>query len=483
LRALVDWSYALLTEGEQRLLARVSVFAGSWDLAAAEAVCSGDGLAEYEVLDGLTNLINKSLVMLDKTGAEVRYYLLETIRQYGLEKLKAGGEEAAVRQRHFAYYIKLGSELETKILGTDQLKGLKLLAKELDNLRTALDYSLETAQFEAVIAVMTVLFIYWDCRGYYSELRRYVEQALALPTATGAARGIGLFHAGFLASMQGDYEASRSYYKESLALSREYSDNKELAMVALGGMGLMQLHLGNYAEARDYFQGSLALLEEDSRFYKAARQQNLGLVLKELGEYEQAHRLFEASLAIGRELGNPWLLGYHLRALGELALILEEYDRAHSYLVEALELGEEIGFNLGKPQILTMLGIVYAVEGKFKEARQALEVGLTIDWQSGYTVYTTRTMVAVVGLLNRVWLQEKQPDLVTQIACLCGMISAWYTSRQVRSQLPDRTYYEQGLAVARSGLDEATFEAAFARSQAMSAEEATIYARQALAGI
>jgi predicted ATPase/class 3 adenylate cyclase len=303
LRALVDWSYALLTPNEQRVLAYLSVFAGGWTLKAAETVCGNSngndtGLAPYEILDALTGLVNKSLVQLEEGVDEARYYFHETIRQYGLEKLQANGEEEEVRRFHLAYYASLSGELGPKLQTNEQLEALKQMDQEFDNIRTAIEYGLRTQQVDAVFNM--TFSLYWDFRGYYSEGVRYLEQLVALPATRGVNRGKAFFALGYFTLQQSDLEAARPYYEECLAISTQH-DDKELLWLALCGMGGIYFDLGSrdqivetLVEARRYLEQALELSEELGDAFKSASQRNLCLVIAEQGDYPRAQRLSEA---------------------------------------------------------------------------------------------------------------------------------------------------------------------------------------------
>jgi non-specific serine/threonine protein kinase len=483
LRALADWSYNLLSEPEKRLLSRASVFAGSWNLPAGERVCSGPGLDEYAVLDGLTSLANKSLLVVDKSGEEVRYSLLETIRQYGLEKLQENGEEAEVRARHLAYFIAMGEGLVPKTKFSGQSEMFKRLDGEMDNLRAAIDYGLRLEQFEGVSQLIRCLFMSWESRGNYREGRDYMEQALSLPTARGVARGELLGIVGFFTFRQGDVQAARRYIEESQALSREF-DNKYLLMDALVGLGSLALEEGNHSEAGRYFSDVLTVAKEIQLIgWQGGAMNNLGLALLEESEYAEAHRLMLAAEAIDRESGNLWSLTGPLLALAAHALVLEDYPAAHRYLAETLSISAGLGLQLFKSITLAFQGMAWYNDGKFGEARQSLDASLAFGFLPARRREATYGLVGAAGLLSKIWLEIKQPTLLEQVACLSGAIAALQAAKDQVLLRPIRDYFEQAREIARYNLTGPTFEEAFARGQAMSLDEATTYARQALAGL
>jgi predicted ATPase/transcriptional regulator with XRE-family HTH domain len=205
LRATLDWSYDLLSEPEQALLDRLAVFAGGWTLAAAEAVCVGEGVEGWEVLDLLGSLVNKSLVQTEEAGGEVRYELLETVRQYGQERLAVAGGAAAVRDRHLAWCLALAEKAAPHLTGPEQGGWLTRLETEHDNLRAALVSARETGADELGLRLAAALSHFWYIRSYCSEGRGWLEAALARGgSAWPTARARALNGAGNLARQQGD---------------------------------------------------------------------------------------------------------------------------------------------------------------------------------------------------------------------------------------------------------------------------------------
>ncbi len=454
---------------------RASVFAGDWTLAAAEGVCSGPGLEEGEVLDGLSSLANKSLLLIDKSNKEVRFRLLETIRQYGLEKLREGSEEGAVRERHLTYYTKLVEELEQELLGPTQFELLSRLDRELANLRVAIDQALRLELAEPIVKMTTKsLYLYWDLRGYYREALAYLDQALAFPGATGIVRGLATSLAGTFSVQRGDLQRATIYQEEVLALSRAHQNN-ELRYFAPMGMGILHQNLGNYAEARLYYEEALAASEEIHPFYKSVGLANLGAEILVQGEYQEARSCLEKAEALSRKLGNLWVLVLTLNSLGHLTFIIEDYPAAHHYLEEALAISEEMGFPAGKSRSLAHLGLTFYKEEKLTEAHQYLEGSLGVTSAKGILM-NLFVPLGVVGLLSKSWLQTKEAKRAAQLICLCGGMAGW----KVLLRQPYGDYYAQVLEIGRAGLDEAAFEAAFSKGQAMSFEEVTQYTRQVL---
>src|SRR5829696_2809070 len=207
LHATMDWSHELLPEEERTLFRRLSVFAGGFTLEAVESVCAGEDLTRDEVLELLSHLVDKSLVMVREESGEARYRLLETVRQYGWEKLSESGEEEQVRERHAGHYLTLAEEAEPELKGEGQVAWLKRFEREHDNLRAAMRWLLDRGESEKAVRLGWALWLFWWIRGHFAEGRRSMERALttggsaAMPPS---ARAKALFVAGTMACGQGD---------------------------------------------------------------------------------------------------------------------------------------------------------------------------------------------------------------------------------------------------------------------------------------
>jgi predicted ATPase/transcriptional regulator with XRE-family HTH domain len=272
IRGTIDWSYHLLSAAEQMLFARLGVFVGGCTLEAVEAVCNGDGALPLDVTDGVASLLNKSLLRLNAgADGEPRVLMLETIREYTLERLAARGEAEALRARHLAHYLALAEAAAPHLRGAEQIVWAERLEAEHDNFRVALAWAHDhgaadlssTAGAEAELRLAGALFWFWDMRGYSSEGRRWLEGALARingPTHT-AAWATALYAAGGLAASQGD---SRARLEESVAIWRELGDRRGLALALSVGtsLGWAMLKERRVAAARALFAEGVALWRE-----------------------------------------------------------------------------------------------------------------------------------------------------------------------------------------------------------------------------
>ena len=355
LRALIDWSYDMLNAREKSLLCRLSVFAGGWTLKAVAQVYIDKSLAEvstedWEVLDLLTSLVDKSLVIAETQADMTRYRLLETVRQYGRDRLAESEESMVVRARHRDYFLTLAEEIKPKLSGPEQAHWLSVLEVEHDNVRSALKFCLEEPEGgEAGLQLGTSLQRFWEIRGHLSEGRERLMALLARPVAQERTRAYADARSGVgrLARMQGDYATARAMFEESLEICRE-SGNRQGHAGAVNGLGLVAIDQGDYASARTLFEECLEIQRElGDRASIAISLNNQGILAQMQSDYPAAHALFEESLAIHRELGNRTAEASNLAGLGNVAYLQGDYASARSLYAESLTIRREIGDRWG----------------------------------------------------------------------------------------------------------------------------------------
>jgi predicted ATPase/class 3 adenylate cyclase len=384
LRAALDWSYDLLSEPEQLLLDRLSVFAGGWTLAAAEAVCAGEGVEDWEVLDLLCSLVNKSLVQTEQAGGQVRYTLLETVRQYGQERLAVAGRVERPRDRHLAWYLALAEEAAPHLQSAEQVLYIDRLEREHDNVRAALRWARERGAAEERLRLAGALGYFWLTRGYSGEGRGWLEGALAAGAEGSAvARARALTAAGDLASWQGDFSAGVVRLEQSLALYRALGDVQAIAL------GLVLL--GAAVERQGDYTRAMLLQEESLALHRALGDRrgipyslhNLGKVAYARGEYERAAALYEESVALCREAEIRSGVAYSLSWLACAVERQGAYARAGALQEEALPLWQAVGNRLGISWSLMNLGWALLALGKDQRAMAYLEEGLALAREVG----------------------------------------------------------------------------------------------------
>ncbi|WP_433440572.1 ATP-binding protein [Nonomuraea sp. CA-141351] len=315
LRALIDWSHGLCTEQERLLWARLSVFTGSLDLEAAEAVCAGDGIARDEIIDLVIGLVEKSVLIREDHRYGVRYRLLDTIRQYGRERLVASGQEEELKRRYRDYYRQLSHEAQAQLFGPAQVKLLTRLRVEHPNLRTALEYC-HAEHAGLCIDMASDLLYHWITSSHLSEGRNWLEQGLAHPVGPSEVRARALWACGRLAIIQGDEASAIGLLAESRTLGEQLGLQPVLGYVALYS-GMVAIHQGDTASAVRSFEE--AVTRHRAGGDPAGEVQALtwlSLAHSFLGDSERAVAAAEESIAICDAHGESWHRAYTMTALG-----------------------------------------------------------------------------------------------------------------------------------------------------------------------
>jgi predicted ATPase/Tfp pilus assembly protein PilF len=406
LRATMDWSYDLLSEGERRLLSRLSVFAGSFTLEACEAICGNfeEDRPGAEILDLLTQLVNKSLVLVEgdqasatrpetpDPGVAPRYRLLETIREYGAEKVAASGEGLPLAHRHRDWFCRLGEQAEPQLRGPAQREWLRRLDAEHDNLRAALRWCVTRGNTDAPpeewlpgLRLGAALVRFWEVRGYWSEGRERLHRLLEIAARQNAgspelesARSRALCGAGVLAFQQGDYLTARVWLEECLASPATQGNRGTLAST-LNLLGNVALYQGDTATARQHYERSLALRQEEGdRSGAASTLNNLGIVAQHEGDFAAARTLYGQGLALRRELGDQWNIAASLNNLGSVAYQQGDYEAAAGLFEESLGIKRGLGDRPGIAGTLANLGLVALCRGDAAAARRFHEESLSL---------------------------------------------------------------------------------------------------------
>jgi predicted ATPase/class 3 adenylate cyclase len=455
LRATMDWSHELLADEERVLLRRLSVFAGGWSLDAAEAVCGRSAISADSVLDLLNELVSKSLVLTERRADETRYRMLETIRQYALDKLAEAGEGDWIRTRHRECFLTLAERAEQELFRATRV-GWNHLTAELDNLRAALEWSVNDAGGgEAAVRLSGALGEFWDMRGDYREGGQWLALALDRGAdARPANRARALIAAGLLASRESAYAAARSFYEQGLALALQAGADQVTTLV-LGNLGLLSFWQGEVDDARALMAESLELarrladpwliaraislrvhlesslnpagiepLAEESlsiartvgdQFLVSRCLYFLGLSAQFHGDYERARTLFEDTLTIAREVGARWEMTWALTQLGWLEISVGRYPAAKPLLEESLKVQRQVGNRLAVPSTLTGLGMVELfTSGNYTAGKALVEEGLSLGRELGTDMWVAWCLYALgefahfEGDLERSWEFHRQ---------------------------------------------------------------------------
>ena len=434
LHATIDWSHELLLDEERALFRRLSVFAGGFTLEAAEFVCAGEELERDEVLDLLSHLVDKSLVVAREEDGGGRYRLLETVRQYGWEKLHESGDEGQVGLRHAAFYVELVEKAERELSGPDQARWLTRLESEHDNIRAALSRSLgERGDVELGVRLAAALWPFWFARGYLSEGRRWLESANSLSApAANLARAKALNGAGSLATFQEEYGAAKALIEEGLALSRKLGDKEGIASSLANLCGVAMLGHRDDIPVAAVLEEAIRLrpeLEDRRTVGNLLLLEGMGALAR--GDWERALALDEESLGLYRDAQDAYGIVMCLIQIGFVTLAQGDYERATTLLREGLRLARELDHKVFIQYCLTGLAGVAASRGW--PVRAARLWGTTEGMGETYGGHIVRSARSVIG-------------------------------------------YEDRLAAARSQLDQATWTAAWDKGRAMSPEQAVEYA-------
>lgn len=394
LRGTLEWSYRLLSPELQRFFALLSVFRGSWTVEATEAVCE-----ESLALDYLEQLRECSLVQLVTVNAAatdaLRFRMLETLREYGQERLAESGETDAVRLRHFAYFLALGGEAVSLLMGSELVKGYALLEQDYDNLSAALDFWLESPSFRGEVEgkpkeqeglrLASALQWFWQARGPWKEGRERMAAVLSHPRSQErtSERAETLNGIGLLAWAQNDYTSARQFYEESLSIREEIGARKDVAgsLINLGNLAAEQ---GDFAEARSLYEQALPINRETGhRVWEGLNLSNLGWLAMDQGDYETAVRYLEESLLLGRAIGNEYVVAGSLLGLGDCASKQGDLAKAKSCFTEALGLQRTVGAKEKQAATLMHLGNLARQEDDFATARSLLSESLSLCREAG----------------------------------------------------------------------------------------------------
>jgi non-specific serine/threonine protein kinase len=505
LRAMIDWSYDLLSENERLLLCRLAVFMGGWTLEFAEQVCSDEQIDQYEILDMLGRLVDKSLVAVDASSSGTRYRILETVRQYAREKLLESGEDEKVRDQHLRAFIELVEKAEPEIRGPDQLVWLDRLDDEIDNLRAAMEFAFITRKVEAGLhlasnmgsrvwrydgareglawltrfldlsesksypvarakALCVQSGLLWDSQRF-GEARQRAEESLALFRTRGDQQGeieALLSLAGPMQYLEG-MDRTVELEQEALRLARSIGDVWREAK-ALGALGWddsdLEKRRENWGEAIRLFRqvGDLQHLE----FHLGALGESLAL----RGDVEAAEKLLAEAHEINQRTHNRRASEFALNAYGYLALIDRDYARARDCFAENAQNMDELGNRIGYLWARGRLGFALLLQGRVAEAREIILQTLQDFHREGNGSGVLFLIPKVAGL--RVVENEHE-----SAARLIG----WADARQMISRpAGDQVAVDQDIKAIRAKIGEAAYEEAHRQGSTMTRDEAVALA-------
>jgi non-specific serine/threonine protein kinase len=432
LRSMIDWSYDLLSDAEQAMLRRVAVFAGGWTLARAEEICNGDGIEATGVIELLASLVDKSLILVEEREGPTRYRMLETVRQYALDRLRESGEQARWQARHLSGFLALAEE--PLVHRARQRGWIEEVAREHDNMRAALAWCV-AAKVPDGLRLGVAVGGFWSVRTrHLTEAREWLARLLEAVPKDVALRhhARALFGAASLARMQGDYGAAESLFGQSVALCREI-DERRGEVYGLSGLALVAKERAHHAQAESLYVECMAYARSiGDRPLLIDNLANLATIVHARGDAERAFQAFEEALTLARDSGNEWLLSQILMYRGRVACKERMLAVAEESLAESLTIAQALADHL----------VIAAVLESFAELA----------------------------------LAKRAPERAAR-----HYGAAEHLRQDVEAPIPidERADYEKAVAAARAALGDEAFERAWKAGRATPLEEALRYARAA----
>jgi tetratricopeptide (TPR) repeat protein len=478
LEATIQWSYDLLSAEERALLQRLSVFSGGWTLEASETVTSdGTQLSEEKILDLLSRLVNKSLVIVDlQTQMEARYSLLRSVRQYGYERLSDSGEVEIVQKHHSQFFLNLVRQAQTGLMTAQSPYWLKRLDAEQDNLRAALTYDQSANRYEEALELTGGLFWFWQTRGHISEGRSQLEKVLSnsseAPRKT-PSYAKALWAAGGLAWIQADLLTARSHLEESVSLWHAFQPTNKLGLAtSLRELGIVATYQGELEYAHKILDQSMDILQEvGDKWNLALARYNHGLVHESEGNFRVARENYHASLVLFRELEEPWGLSVALYGFGRIAGRQSDYDTARSHLEESLKLSQKLDDPWSLASVFYLLGEIAQRQNDLERARKLFTKSLTLNQvvgdkaMIGFALHNLGNLASLLGELN---MAARLLGAAQPLREDSTNTTSW--------SLIDQAQCEQDIANLRRALGDETFKTAWATGNGMSMDDAIAYA-------
>jgi predicted ATPase len=473
LRATIEWSFALLDEGEQLLFGRLAVFSGGRTLEAIEAICDAEGDLPVDAFEGVSSLLDKSLLRQEEgPNEEPRFVMLETVHEFAREKLKESEEAEEIKRLHGAYFLTLAEEAYPELRGPHQLEWLEKLEAEHDNMRAALSWSLERKEAEVALRLGCALGWFWSMRGYLSEGRRWLEEALAMGgRVSPEVRAMALAGAGELAFEQGELDRAKEAYDEGLELlEHEGREPSEAKPLLLGLLGWVDWEREDYRRAKQLFEEGLALSREMSdTWWLASSLSNLALVSYSLGDYERSTELYDESMDLFREHGDKHSLAMCLNNLAMLVCSQGDLGRAAQLTEESVALHRELGIRGGVSVGLCNLGWIALLQNDLGRAADPFRESLSLAWDTGMNPLVQSALEGFACLAGA----KGEAERATQ---LWGAAQALHETKGIPRDTDFLAEADARISAVRSGMGEEAWEEAWREGRVMTLDEAVSYA-------
>jgi predicted ATPase/DNA-binding CsgD family transcriptional regulator len=474
LRAAIDWSYDLLTVEEQTLLRHLAVFDAGCTLDTAENVCIGEVITKERILDLLSSLVDKSLVIAE-TGAraEARYRLLETIREYALEKLKEAGEVTPMRDRHLNFFVARAEEIAPKLQGSPyQSLWRNWLDGELDNMHAALAWSLESGQIENGLRLAVALI--WHLRTRGQQLPgTWLEQLLAQAddTITPVLRAQASSYASYQAAFHGDAAAATAYARTAVALCEAAGEaGKSFLANALVGLAMASQVTGDFATGQQLTERAITIFRELGDMYGLSITL-IGQAVGELGlgNYERARTLLDEGLAAIKDVGDPHRLALAINVLGDLERFEHNYERAQIAYEQSLERMRQIGAARDEAAVLHNLAHVHLHQDHLNQAHPLFCESMSLRKEQGDIQGLGECLIGFGAMASLGGMPAQAARLLAAAVALGG--------KALLTQWPaERMEYEYYLSAVHTQLTEQAFEAEQREGRTMTVEQSIEYA-------
>ena len=445
LRGTIEWSYNLLSEPERVLLRRLSIFSGGWTLRAAEVICADAPdtaipatLRREDVLDVLIKLVDKSLVVTEPGSEQTRYHLLETIREFGNEKLSQAGERTEIRNRHLAHFAEYAEESENHLDGFEQAKWILITEKEHNNFRAAIDYSLMSGVNPSDgFRIGAAMSLFWIERSYFHEGMERLHNLLkiAVDSVHLPARAKMLYRAAAIYWRISDYNTAYKLCQQSIEICHMLEDQRSLAS-ALYYMGDVCIDIHDYPQAHTVLEESISIcwaIHFPQQLNMAMT--SLGRVLDKQGEHERALATTKEALAIAEQLDDSWGMIHALQLLGTINLRIREYDIAIEYFERSLPAIRLIGDRFAEGVTLANLSLLYHLKEDYPASGHAAEKAFALFQvigdevqqpfplrMMGYSAIHAGNLVRARALITESLRGNRdQGHIVGQLACLVAL--------------------------------------------------------------
>lgn len=473
LRAVIDWSYELLSIDEQKFLNRLAVFPIGCTLDMAELICTGQGIEKGDALNLLTSLVDKSLLVSETIGrSQARYRLLETIRAYALEKLGSSSETNQIRNRHLEYFVARSEEAAPKLTESHQKLWLVWLECEHDNIQAALSWSLESGQIESGLRISISLVRFWEIRGYVQEGMYWFERLLAKADerVSPIIHANALAFASFMAMFLGNASTTMAFGKQAVALAEKIGDQgNPILILALASLASGARMEGDHQTSFSIEQREIQLLRDTNGppFFLGMGLLALGGVAIELGDFITARSALSESLAIAEEAGDDFRIAHALNSLGDLARCEKKYKEARTTYERSVALLRELNAQRDLASILNNLGHTYLHLGDIVRAHGLFRESLTIHQSMHNGIGMAECLIGFAAIAFRHGDPNAGARLLSTITMLGGQrvatFSVWHATQMeyeyylklIKGQLTTEDFLEEQAAGFAMSLEKA----------------------------